>query len=87
MTVKPEARIPALRALRRDVHERGLDDNVLFVGYLDRRDALLDCYRAANVFTFASRTELAGARGAIVVDEDLDRFAAAQRTRHPLTKK
>jgi glycosyltransferase involved in cell wall biosynthesis len=95
---------PALGALRRDVHQRGLDDNVLFVGYLDRRDALLDCYRAANVFTFASRTEtqglvvlealalgvpvvstavlgtrevLAGARGALVVDEDLDRFAAA----------
>jgi glycosyltransferase involved in cell wall biosynthesis len=95
---------PALNALRRDVSERGLDNNVLFVGYLDRRDALLDCYRAANVFTFASRTEtqglvvlealalgvpvvstailgtrevLAGARGALIVDEDLEHFADA----------
>jgi len=95
---------PALGALRREVRERGLDDNVLFVGYLDRRDELLDCYRAANVFTFASRTEtqglvvlealalgvpvvstavlgtgevLAGARGALIVDEDLESFAAA----------
>ena len=35
-------------------------DNTLFVGYLDRRGALLDCYRAADVFVFASRTETQG---------------------------
>ena len=94
---------PALRPLERSVAAAGLGDHVLFVGYLDRRSALLDCYRAANVFVFASRTEtqglvllealalgvpvvstavlgtkevLANARGAIVVDEDLDAFAA-----------
>jgi glycosyltransferase involved in cell wall biosynthesis len=33
---------------------------VLFVGYLDRRGALLDCYRAADAFVFASRTETQG---------------------------
>ena len=33
---------------------------MLFVGYLDRRGALLDCYRAADVFVFASRTETQG---------------------------
>jgi glycosyltransferase involved in cell wall biosynthesis len=33
---------------------------VLFVGYLDRRSALLDCYRAADAFVFASRTETQG---------------------------
>ena len=38
----------------------GLDGNVLFVGYLDRRTALRDCYRAADVFVFASRTETQG---------------------------
>jgi len=33
---------------------------VLFVGYLDRRAALLDCYRSADAFVFASRTETQG---------------------------
>jgi glycosyltransferase involved in cell wall biosynthesis len=44
---------PALPALRRAVAVGGLQDNVLFVGYLDRRGALLDCYCAADVFVFA----------------------------------
>jgi len=33
---------------------------VRFVGYLDRDTALLDCYAAADVFVFASRTETQG---------------------------
>jgi len=37
-----------------------LTHNVRFVGYLDRAEALLDCYRAADVFVFASRTETQG---------------------------
>ena len=40
--------------------ELGLTDSVRFVGYLDRAEALLDCYRAADVFVFASRTETQG---------------------------
>jgi glycosyltransferase involved in cell wall biosynthesis len=32
----------------------------MFVGYLDRATQLQDCYRAANVFVFASRTETQG---------------------------
>jgi glycosyltransferase involved in cell wall biosynthesis len=51
---------PALASLRRIVSKDGLDQSVLFVGYLDRRAALLDCYRAADVFVFASRTETQG---------------------------
>ena len=51
---------PALRASRRRVSELGLNAHVLFVGYLDRRDALLDCYRSADVFVFASHTETQG---------------------------
>lgn len=51
---------PALPGLRRSVAETGLGDNVLFVGYLDRREGLLDCYRAADVFVFASPTETQG---------------------------
>ena len=38
----------------------GLASNVLFVGYLDRARGLLDCYRAGDVFVFASRTETQG---------------------------
>jgi glycosyltransferase involved in cell wall biosynthesis len=51
---------PALEELRRTAAEAGLHDSVRFVGYLDRRGALLDCYRAADVFVFASRTETQG---------------------------
>jgi glycosyltransferase involved in cell wall biosynthesis len=51
---------PAREALRRQVAAEGLSDNVLFVGYLDRRTKLRDCYRAADVFVFASRTETQG---------------------------
>jgi 1,2-diacylglycerol 3-alpha-glucosyltransferase len=38
----------------------GLKRNVLFVGWLDREAELLDCYNAADVFVFASRTETQG---------------------------
>jgi glycosyltransferase involved in cell wall biosynthesis len=51
---------PALAALRRDTAAAGLAGHVLLVGYLDRRTALLDCYRAADAFVFASRTETQG---------------------------
>jgi 1,2-diacylglycerol 3-alpha-glucosyltransferase len=51
---------PALEDLRRAVSGAGLRESVLFVGYLDRSGALLDCYRAADVFVFASRTETQG---------------------------
>lgn len=51
---------PALPGLRRAAADAGLESQVLFVGYLDRRGPLLDCYRAADVFVFASRTETQG---------------------------
>ena len=51
---------PALAALRSEVAERGLAGNACFVGYLDRSGPLLDCYRSANAFVFASRTETQG---------------------------
>jgi len=38
----------------------GLDDHVRFLGYLDRRHALADCYCAADLFVFASQTETQG---------------------------
>jgi len=51
---------PALAGLRRDIAAADLAGHVLLVGYLDRRGALLDCYRAADAFVFASRTETQG---------------------------
>ena len=51
---------PARESLRQLVARRGLADDVRFVGYLDRNTSLLDCYAAANVFVFASRTETQG---------------------------
>lgn len=51
---------PALHHLKRLGRQLGLDDHLRFVGYLDREQALLDCYRAGDAFVFASRTETQG---------------------------
>ena len=51
---------PAREPLRRLVAELGLGGDVHFAGYLDRDTTLLDCYAAATVFVFASRTETQG---------------------------
>jgi glycosyltransferase involved in cell wall biosynthesis len=51
---------PALPRLKSIARRLQLDANVQFVGYLDRAAALLDCFRAGDVFVFASRTETQG---------------------------
>jgi glycosyltransferase involved in cell wall biosynthesis len=51
---------PALGELQAQVRRLGLEDNVQFIGYLDRQQALPDCYAAADAFVFASRTETQG---------------------------
>jgi 1,2-diacylglycerol 3-alpha-glucosyltransferase len=51
---------PARAALRAQVAACGLTAQVHFAGYLERDGALLDCYAAADVFVFASRTETQG---------------------------
>lgn len=51
---------PMLSHLKQRVQREGLQQQILFVGYLDRTTQLQDCYRAANVFVFASRTETQG---------------------------
>jgi len=51
---------PAREALRAQVAALGLQRHVHFAGYLARDDELLDCYAAADVFAFASRTETQG---------------------------
>lgn len=51
---------PATTSLQRQVQRDGLAGTVRFVGYLERRKRLPDCYAAADVFVFASRTETQG---------------------------
>ncbi len=42
------------------VHSLKLQDSISFVGYLDRSTQLVDCYHAADLFVFASKTETQG---------------------------
>ncbi len=51
---------PALAHCKRLAVELGLQEHTLFVGYLDRKHELLECYRAGDLFAFASRTETQG---------------------------
>jgi glycosyltransferase involved in cell wall biosynthesis len=51
---------PALKHLRRLAARLCIEESVLFVGYQDRKQALLDCYCAGDVFVFASHTETQG---------------------------
>jgi glycosyltransferase involved in cell wall biosynthesis len=51
---------PAEAHLRALTAKLGLGSSVLFIGYLERTRGLLDCYRAADAFVFASRTETQG---------------------------
>ncbi len=51
---------PARPHCERLVAAAGLAGSVRFLGYLDRATDLPDCYQAADVFVFASRTETQG---------------------------
>ena len=51
---------PALEQLRKEARALGLQDNTLYLGYLDRNMELNDCYRMADVFVFSSLTETQG---------------------------
>jgi len=51
---------PALKSLEHEVRDLRINENVMFVDYLDRHTDLNDCYRAADVFVFSSRTETQG---------------------------
>lgn len=51
---------PARSALQCQAQTLNLVDNVCFIGYMDRETELLDCYRAADIKIFASRTETQG---------------------------
>lgn len=51
---------PDAMRLRAKAKALGIDEHLRFPGNLDRRGALLDCYRAGDVFVFASPTETQG---------------------------
>jgi 1,2-diacylglycerol 3-alpha-glucosyltransferase len=51
---------PAREHLQTLTHKLQLDAAVKFIGYLQRDTELLDCYRAGDLFVFASRTETQG---------------------------
>ncbi len=51
---------PAEASLRTLVKSLGIENNVQFIGYLDRNTELNACYQAADVFVFASKSETQG---------------------------
>ena len=51
---------PAVPSLRASVKAQGIEQNVQFIGYLDRNKELNACYKAADVFVFASKSETQG---------------------------
>jgi glycosyltransferase involved in cell wall biosynthesis len=51
---------PARDDLAQEVRKMMLEENVLFIGYLDRHTELNDCYCSADIFIFSSRTETQG---------------------------
>jgi glycosyltransferase involved in cell wall biosynthesis len=51
---------PALEHCKHVVRDLNLQDSVRFAGYLKRDSTLLDCYRAGDLFVFASKTETQG---------------------------
>jgi 1,2-diacylglycerol 3-alpha-glucosyltransferase len=51
---------PAREHLRQLAAQLGIAPHMQFIGYLDRERGLADCYAAADVFVFASRTETQG---------------------------
>lgn len=51
---------PARPWVEAETRRLGLEHHVRLVGYLSRHGELQDCYRAADLFVFASRTETQG---------------------------
>lgn len=51
---------PAESSLHKLAHTLGIENNVKFIGYLDRDKELNACYESADVFVFASKSETQG---------------------------
>lgn len=50
---------PAEETVKKSAKDKGVFENVLFIGYLEPQE-WVDCYAAADIFTFASVTETQG---------------------------
>jgi len=51
---------PAEASLHKQAKELGLNQNIQFIGYLDRATELNACYKSADVFVFSSKSETQG---------------------------
>jgi glycosyltransferase involved in cell wall biosynthesis len=51
---------PAEASLKKQVQQLGIQKYVQFLGYLDRNTELNACYRSADIFVFASKSETQG---------------------------
>jgi len=51
---------PAEESLHKLARKLGIENNVKFIGYLDRNTELNACYQGADVFVFASKSETQG---------------------------
>lgn len=51
---------PSVSHLQYLVKKINLEENIKFIGYLSRDKELLDCYKAGDIFVFASHTETQG---------------------------
>ncbi len=51
---------PAEASLKKQVQQLGIQKYVQFLGYLDRHTELNACYRSADIFVFASKSETQG---------------------------
>jgi len=66
LTLNPEIALviagegPALNSLKKATRQLGMDGDVFFLGYLDRKQELPLCYAAADLFVFSSLTETQG---------------------------
>lgn len=73
---------PALGHVQSLARRLELGDSTRFIGYLNRDTELLDCYRAGDLFVFASRTETQG----LVLLEALAQGTPVVSTEHMGTK-
>jgi 1,2-diacylglycerol 3-alpha-glucosyltransferase len=51
---------PAEESIRASVAKLGIENQVKMIGYLDRNHELIACYKAADIFVFASKSETQG---------------------------
>jgi len=73
---------PALGHIQALASRLELNESTRFIGYLNRDSTLLDCYRAGDLFVFASRTETQG----LVLLEALAQGTPVVSTEHMGTK-